>query len=206
MSTSPDGKASSKLVSRKKIRGTGIYNHNILTRTTSLPFNVLGSNIRENIELVLKETMEGKCVKEGYIKPDSIRIISYSAGLIKDKYVLFEVAFECLICRPVEGQKIRCMIKNITKAGIRAEHKDKPSPMIIFIARDHQFNNKYFSKVKESDDIMVRIIGIRYELNDKYISAIAELLSPKKSSSSEKRPKKKKGKVKIVFVKKDNKK
>ena len=117
----------------KKTRSTGIYSHNILVRTVWLPFNVLGSNIRENIEQILREKMEGKCMKEGYIKPESIRILSYSSGVVKDKFVQFEVSFECLICRPVEGQRIKCIAKNITKAGIRAEHNDDPSPIVIFV-------------------------------------------------------------------------
>ena len=41
----------------KKTRSTGIYSHNVLSRTVWLPFNVLGSNIRENIEQMLKEKM-----------------------------------------------------------------------------------------------------------------------------------------------------
>ena len=28
--------------------------------------------------------------------------------------------FECDICHPVEGQIIKCEVKNITRAGIRA--------------------------------------------------------------------------------------
>ena len=186
----------SKFSAKRRSKSTGIYTHNILTRKNSLPFNVLGSNIRENIELQLKEKMEGKCVKEGYIKPNSIRILSYSSGVIKDKFVEFQVSFECLICRPVEGQRIRCVIKNITKAGIRAEHSDDPSPIVIFIARDHQYKNKYFSQVKDKDEIFARIIGIRFELNDSYISCIAELMNPRKKI--EKKPK-------IVLTIKDNK-
>jgi DNA-directed RNA polymerase subunit E'/Rpb7 len=186
---------SKKANTKRRPRGTGIYSHNILVRKTSLPFNVLGSNIRQNIEQQLKEKMEGKCMKEGYIKPDSIRILSYSSGVIKDKFVEFQVSFECLVCRPVEGQRIHCIAKNITKAGIRAEHGDEPSPIIVFIARDHQYQNKYFSLVKENDPIVIRIIGIRFELNDTYISCIAELMNPKKQGK----------KLKIILTEKDNK-
>lgn len=180
----------------KKTRSTGIYSHNILVRTAELPFNVLGSNILENIEQLMREKMEGKCVKEGYIKPDSLRILSHSAGVVQDKFVKFQVSFECLICRPVEGQLIKCSVKNITKAGIRAEHNDDPSPIVVFVARDHQYKNKYFSTVKEDDMITVKIIGIRFELNDTYISCIAELMNPKKNT--DKVPK-------TLLIEKDNK-
>jgi len=179
----------------KKTRSTGIYSHNVLSRTVWLPFNVLGSNIRENIEQMLKEKMEGKCVKEGYIKPDSIRILSYSSGVIKDKFVEFQVSFECLICRPVEGQRFKCIVKNITKAGIRAETNEEPSPVVVFIARDHHHNVQTFHNLKENDTINVRVIGIRYELNDKYISVIAEYIEPRKIKMI------KKPRVKIILEK-----
>jgi hypothetical protein len=34
-----------------------------------------------------------------------------------------------------------------------------------------------FSQIKENDILQVRILGQRYELNDKFISVIAELIS-----------------------------
>jgi hypothetical protein len=80
----------------------------------------------------------------------------------------------------VEGMLIQCVAKNITKAGIRAESANEvPSPVVVFIAKDHHFNNEYFADVKEGDKINVRVIGQRFELNDKYISIIAEIVKPK---------------------------
>ena len=64
--------------------------------------------------------------------------------------------------------------KNITKAGIRAEVEDDDNSLIIFVARDHNYLNKSFSNVKENQEIIVRVIGQRFELNDKNISVIAE--------------------------------
>ena len=86
---------------------------------------------------------------------------------------------ECMICHPVEGMHIDCEIKNITRAGIRAETRDTPSPVVIFVARDHNTSNKY-SNLSENQEITVRVIGQRYELNDKYISIIAEIINVKK--------------------------
>jgi len=45
----------------------------------------------------------------------------------------------------------------------------------LFIARDHHHLNESLSTIKENDNLLARVIGIRYELNDKYISAIAKL-------------------------------
>ena len=67
----------------------------------------------------------------------------------------------------------------MTKAGIRAETNEPVSPMVIFIARDHHHNLKDFSNLKENDIINIRVIGTRFELNDKYIAVIATLVKPK---------------------------
>jgi DNA-directed RNA polymerase subunit E'/Rpb7 len=170
-------KGNAKMRNNKKF--TGIYMKNVLTRKVHMPFNAIGQNIKENIEEYLKKDIEGKCIDEGYIKNDSINILSYSAGDVISDKVLFIVMLECLVCRPVEGMKFKAVVKNVTKAGIRAEIKEKVSPMIIFIARDHHYKSQEFSKVKEGDDINVKVIGIRYELNDKYISIIGELVEKK---------------------------
>ena len=42
----------------------------------------------------------------------------------------------------------KCIVKNITKAGIRAETAEIISPVVIFIARDHYHTDKYFSTIK----------------------------------------------------------
>jgi CTP synthase (UTP-ammonia lyase) len=36
--------------------------------------------------------------------------------------------------------------------------------------------SSYFNSVKENDNIKIKVIGQRYELNDKYISIIASLV------------------------------
>jgi DNA-directed RNA polymerase subunit E'/Rpb7 len=158
-----------------------IYSRCLLTRKIVLPMTTMGKNIKENIEENIKENFEGKCVVEGFIKPESIKIVTYSSGTIeRGNNVLFEIVFECDVCFPVEGMIISCVAKNITKAGIRAESAEEvPSPVIVFIAKDHHYNNPQFSEVKEGDKINVKVVGQRFELNDKYVSIIGELMKEK---------------------------
>lgn len=164
----------------KKQRGyIGIYMPSMITRKILIPMEKIGKNIKPLLEKIISSQVEGKCIVEGYIKPSSVKIVTHSNGIIQGSDILFEVVFECLICSPVEGMHIDAIAKNITKAGIRAEYQESPTPVIIFIARDHHYKSSYFSEVKEGDLVKVRVIGQRYELNDKYISVIAELLEPK---------------------------
>ena len=88
----------------------------------------------------------------------------------------YDITYECLVANTVESMTFDCIVKSITKVGIRAEINDLVSPFIIFIARDHHFNNELFSKINENDIINIRVLGQRYELNNKFISVIAELV------------------------------
>ena len=105
----------------------------------TISVNMIGRNIKENLEKIIVDKIEGKCIAEGYIKKGSVEIVTYSSGVLKDDMASFEVVFTCSICLPVEGMLIDCIAKNITKAGIRAETNEDTSPVTIFIARDHFF-------------------------------------------------------------------
>jgi len=187
-------KAPQQKYKKKEVKVTTIYSRCLITRNVPLPMTCVGKNLKETIEKDIVSNFEGKCVVEGFVKPDSIKVITYSSGLVHGNSVSFEVVFECEICCPVEGMLIPCVAKNITKAGIRAESADEsPSPVVVFIARDHHYSVSQFASVQEGDKIMARVIGQRFELNDKYISIIAELVVEKSQK------KKETAKPKLVF-------
>ena len=163
--------------------GMGIYYINNLKRSVSLTISEVGNNLFQLLENKIKICYEGKCSVEGYIKKDSIRLTSHSSGLIEQDYIKFHTVFECLICCPVEGMIINnCIVKNKTKAGLRCQiNNDDEVPVIIFIARDHHYKNANFSELEISDIISIKVIGIRFELNDENISIIANLNNRKKT-------------------------
>jgi len=155
----------------------GVYNKSVLDTKVILFVTEVGKNIKTNLENKISLKIGGKCITEGYIKPGSIHIINYSSGSINGDFIEYHVLFECMVCLPVEGMLIECVSKTITKAGIHAQVVDEDSnmPVTVFVARDHhQIDNKFLS-VKENTKITVRVIGIRFELNDKCICVIANL-------------------------------
>ena len=179
----------SKKIYNKKL--TDIYSDALLTRVIEIPMNAVGSGIKEKLEKKLRSMIEGKCISEGFVKPRSIKVLTYSSGKIYDgNKIHFETTFEVKICLPVEGMLMECVAKNITKAGIRSEviSDESESPVVIFVARDHHYSSDYFSSIKENDSIKIRVIGQRFELNDKYISIIAELIEPKKRKDFKTKP------------------
>lgn len=170
----------------------GIYTTIIITKT--IPVNIInvGRNIQKTLETILANELEGKCCDEGYVKDNSVKVQTLSSGMICGDQVHYQVIFECDVCNPVEGMVFECVAKNITKAGIRAEIDLEVSPVVVFIARDHHDIDEYFTSVKQNDVIKIKVIGKRYELNDKYISIIADLLPPsveKSVATKKKKPK-----------------
>jgi DNA-directed RNA polymerase subunit E'/Rpb7 len=164
---------------QKEIRT--VYSLSQITKKIALPINAIGRNLQQTIEETIAAMVEGRCIVEGYVKPHSVRVITYSSGLIKGTEVVFDVVFECEVCFPVAGMLFNCVAKNITKAGIRAESADEiPSPFVLFVARDHYYASDYFNSIEENEKFTARVIAQRFELNDKYVSIIAEIVPPKK--------------------------
>lgn len=156
----------------------GVYIDSILTKKIVLSITEIGKNLKDNILKKIVSLIEGKCIEEGYIRPNSIKIIKYSCGIVNTENIEFQVVFQCKICFPVEGMIIECIIKTITKAGVHAEVLDNAEgvvPINVFIIRDHHFMDNMFQNLKENDKIVVKVIGIRFELNDPYIHAIGKL-------------------------------
>ena len=158
----------------------GVYIRSVLTQKVILHINEIGRNIKQNLEQKIVSKNEGRCIAEGFIRPNSVKIISYSSGLVNSENIEFQSVFECMICHPVEGQLIECTAKTITKAGIHAEVVTESDivPVTVFIARDHHNTNKYFATIKENANITIRVIGVRFELNDPFICVIGQLNDP----------------------------
>ena len=158
-----------------------IYQRSRLSKRIKLSYNEINDNLETTLLKKLVELFEGKCNKEGYYKRNSIKIIQYSAGDIKRNDIVdFTVLFDVEICFPVENQKLNVIVKNITKAGIRATLiNDDDDPLVVFIMRDHYNKSDYFNKIEVNNKIDVNIIGTRHELNDNKMYVIAELIIPK---------------------------
>jgi DNA-directed RNA polymerase subunit E'/Rpb7 len=174
----------------KREHSGSIFSKMLITKTVHLGIRFIGDNLMRTLEEKIADEVEGRCSVEGLIKNGSSKIVTFSSGLVTGDAISFEVVFECLVCLPVEGMHISCVAKNITKAGIRALSKEEPSPIMVFVARDHHTKSRYYSSVKENADIVIRVIGQRFELHDKYISIIAELIEPHKPKLMLKNPRK----------------
>ena len=155
-----------------------VYAKSVLSKKIYLLITETGSNVKENIELKITSSVEGKCIAEGFIKPGTVRLVSYSSGIVNNDRIEFHTVFECMICHPVEGMTMDCTSKTITKAGVHAQviDSDGTIPVTVFIARDHHNMNRHFNSIKENSNITIKVTGVRYELNDPYICVLGKLM------------------------------
>lgn len=153
------------------------YIKSLLTSKIVLSIREIGKNVKQNLERKIISQVEGKCIPEGFIRPNSVQIINYSSGNVISDLIEFHAVYECYVCHPVEGMLVEAMTKTITKAGIHAQVIDKEGniPITVFVARDHHHIDQLFNSVSENAKIIVRVIGTRFELNDPYICVIAKL-------------------------------
>ena len=157
-----------------------LYIQNLLEMKVILLMSQIGQhNTKSNLEKTISNFISGKCIEEGYVQPGSIKIKSYSSGMLKNEKVEFHVVFECKTYSPAEGSWIhQCKVKSVTKAGIHANVYDSHNnvPATVFVIRDHFANDPYFQKIKEDDLIDIKVIGTRFELNDPFVEVLGNLM------------------------------
>lgn len=158
--------------------------HNLYARTMLemkvilLPMQIGENKTERNLQQIITSKIEGKCIQEGYVQPKSVKILRYSAGLVKTEYIEFTAVFECKTCNPVEGALLyNCVCTSVTKGGIHADVYDKYGniPATLYIHRDHFAENRLFQSIEKQSKFDMRVIGVRFELNDPCVEIIGEI-------------------------------
>jgi len=155
-----------------------IFQPSLLTKRITIDITLVDNYIQNTLLGILKKEMEGKCCVVGYIKPDSIKILTYSSGIIIGSSIGFDVNYECMVCFPVDGMILKVKAVSINTAGIKSESiTSSTSPYVLFISRNHHQDDELFNSIQIGDSFFAKVIGQRFELNDKYISLIGEIIN-----------------------------
>jgi DNA-directed RNA polymerase subunit E'/Rpb7 len=163
---------------------SNIYNKQILESTVFIkPFD-LNRNINDILELRLREKVEGVCLKEGFVKLNSSKILSRTVGLINtanfDGNTYYDIKYEAEVCCPKNGDIIECKVLDNNKSSVNAYVEDeKSSPLNIFLARQHHQGNSTFVELQKEDIITIKVIAIKYEYLDRQILVLGEFLDKK---------------------------
>ena len=146
----------------------------------------------------LRNKIEGRCIKQGYVKKNSIKIINRSVGKIYDGHftgdIVYKIKFSVEVCNPPEGQIINCIVHNINKMGILAGFGSnlRESPLTILLPRHQHQDQDLFKDICIGDSISVEIIGKKFELHDDKIHIVASLINKNEEKKIKIKKKKKK--------------
>jgi hypothetical protein len=161
-----------------------LYSRNVLELKVILLSQEIGENkTNKNLKQKVVNQIEGKCIQEGFVKPNSVQLLKYSAGLVKTQYIEFSVVIECKTCNPTEGLLLYdCVCTSVTKGGIHANIYDNQNniPVTVYIHRDHFAENRVFQSIQKDDIFDIKVIGARFELNDPCVEIIGEIWGKKK--------------------------
>jgi hypothetical protein len=157
-----------------------LYHPTLIQHKVCLPFSEIHdfNNLRGHLMRHVSAQMSGKCIAQGFVKPESCAIRSHSVGMFAGGNISFNLEIECMLCCPEEGTVMQCVAKTVTQAGIRAHACIEPSPVVIYISRemhDSSAQSRMMDSIKPDDTFTMRVIGKRFELNDKHVSIIGEL-------------------------------
>lgn len=155
---------------------------NICINLSKIKANQFNKNINNTLEKILNENISGICIEEGYVKPNSCKILLRSEGNIDisnfKSTIYYTIKYEALICNPVEGDKIKCYVSDVNKTNIRGYVvSEDESPLNIFLPKQHNSGNDEYINIKEGDLIEIMIMNKKYEYLDREILVIGKFIS-----------------------------
>jgi hypothetical protein len=88
------------------------------------------------------------------------------------------VVVTCEVFYPLPGMLIPCRVTSITKAGITGEwvQREGPSPVVVFVSRDHFHQNPAFQRVTPEGTFSARVVSQRFELGFVQIEVMGEIV------------------------------
>ena len=156
-----------------------LYTTNILDYRYHLQAEEFGYDPDEIFLNKLKKEIEGRCIREGYVKIGSIKILSRSLGRINQAYFtglpVYDIKFQAEICNPPIGSIIECTVKDQTKMGLVCQINDQDNPLDIVIPSQWHFDNKKYIMIQPDMKIKVKVARKRHENGDNNIQIVASL-------------------------------
>lgn len=160
----------------------------LLNDKVKLEPKYLHKNYKQEILKRLQQKLENICTKHGFIKSNSIEIFKIKPGLVElvslNGFIQYDVYFYAYVCNPLVGSMINCKVTNTNRFGILAE---TGSILEIIIAKNSVsiLSDVNLDEVKVGDNIVIEVMGKKYELNDKKISIVGRIV--KGNSSTKKK-------------------
>ena len=137
------------------------------------------------IEGKLCKLLEGKCSRHGFVKRDSVKLLSRSMGALeRGRFtgdLIFNVQAEGVVINPPDGFILQGEVIRKNKMGIYVNYMDA---VRIILPRDINIGNDEFESVEVGERINVEVKKSRFQVNDEYILSVGLFKGRKNTSNS----------------------
>lgn len=134
-----------------------------------------GVDINELLLKKLQNEVGDKCT-DGYIKKDSIEILTRSIGKVDcarlNSCQVYNVTYKALVCDHVEDKIVEGKINQPNNMGAIMQVE----PLSIVLPKQHHKNIEIFNGLNAGDRVRVKISGSFYGKNDTEINAVGLIL------------------------------
>lgn len=145
------------------------------------------TNLDELLEKKIKEQYEGRCSRNGYVLPNTVRMISRSMGMVeKGRYtgdVLFYAEAGAKVLQPPDGIEIEGTVIRQNRMGMYIDYQ---GAIRVMVPRDLHIGEVEFNDlVKVGDRVRVEIKKSRYQVNDTSILSVGIFKGRVKAAAGE---------------------
>jgi DNA-directed RNA polymerase subunit E'/Rpb7 len=159
-----------------------IYHTRILSENIQLMPKALNTYDLDKVIIdILKKKVEGKCISDGFIKQDSVEIVSRSLGCMENHVfngsVNYFIKYKADVCSPVMDQIIECYVETNDETNSVCYVGDEvTSPVEIYLFRENYVGNAEYASLRQGDRVAVRVLKTQVEFGNDKILVGAEFL------------------------------
>jgi hypothetical protein len=135
----------------------------------------------------IKEKLENKCSRNGFLMPNTLKLLSRSMGKASNgRFIgdyVFYVQLQGNVLNPPDGIVIDAEVISKNKMGIYCNYKNA---IRIIVPRDLHIGNEDFDNVTVGELIKIQIKKSRFQVNDDTILSIGYFIEKLNADDNEK--------------------
>ena len=143
---------------------------------TPKEFETAAIDMEGFLTLQLRKKLEGRCSPQGFIKENSLKLLSRTCGMAKSGTFTSDFTFRCKVqcdvLYPAVGDIVDTEVLKVNKMGAYSAFEDS---LRVLMPRDLHQGNVNFDELKIGDKIRVKILKTRFQSHDEFIMAVGTL-------------------------------